>query len=335
MPSGNTILGIVNKNNVLGDGGLPQLSHTLARPRARLFPIPTAGGVPPAPPLLYLKNILKFYFVIMSKRSYQLTLNEVERFESLKENLLKYKNLNYILAGKEKAPTTGHEHIHLYVQLTKPTVLNIKKLEGAHIEKCLGSPEQNIKYIRKPDTEIIFEYGEPHLKKNTTSFPTIKQVKEMSREERDELPIQYFKQVKEINLKEDNDIDIDEYFKEDIKVYYLWGESGIGKTKRAIEIIRELGYKKFNEIKYTNGFWIGTGSAEVALYDDFRDSHMKASEFINFIDYNIHNLNTKFGYIKNKYKIIIITSIQSPDEIYRNLESKEQWIRRLNIININ
>lgn len=271
----------------------------------------------------------------MSKRSYQLTLNEVERFESLKENLLKYKNLNYILAGKEKAPTTGHEHIHIYLQFKKPSTLCKSKLEGAHIEKCYGSPEANIKYIKKPDTEIIFEEGEPRLKKNETSFPTIKEVKEMSKEEREDLPLIYHKAVKEINTNEANDLDIDEYFKEDIEVYYIWGPSGIGKTKKAIELIREKGEKKFNEVKYTNGFWIGTGSARVALYDDFRDSHMKASEFINFIDYNIHNLNTKYGYIKNKYNIIIITSIQSPDEIYRNLESKEQWIRRLNIININ
>ena len=270
----------------------------------------------------------------MSKRSFQLTLNEVQRFESLKENLIKYKNLNYILAGLEEAPTTGHKHIHIYLQFKKPSTLCKSKLEGAHIEKCYGSPEQNIKYIKKPGTEIIFEWGEVRLMKNQTSFPTIKEVKEMSKEEREELPLIYHKAIEKINTEEANNIKIDEYFKEDIKVYYLWGESGAGKTKKAIEIIKESGNKEFNEVKYCNGYWIGTGSARVALYDDFRDSHMKASEFINFIDYNMHNLNTKYGYIKNKYNIIIITSIQSPDEIYKNLESKEQWLRRINIINI-
>ena len=271
----------------------------------------------------------------MSKRAYQLTLNEVQRFESLKANLLAYKNINYILAGKETAPTTEHEHIHIYVQFSKPSTIAIKKLCGAHIEKCFGSPEQNIAYIRKEGAEIVYEWGELNTMKNSTSYPTIAEVKQMNREERHQLPMQYYKAIKELDLEEDNDIDIDEYFKETIQVYYIWGPSGIGKTKKAIEIIKEQGYRKFNEVKYSNGFWIGTGSAEVALYDDFRDSHMKASEFINFIDYNTHNLNTKFGYTKNKYKLIIITSIQSPDEIYRNLESKDQWIRRLNIININ
>ena len=273
----------------------------------------------------------------MSKRSYQLTLNEIERFESLRENLSKYKNINYILAAKEKAPTTGHEHIHVYIQFTKPSTLNRKKLEGAHIEHCFGSPEQNINYIKKPGAVVICEEGEARLKKNATSFPTIKEVKEMDKEERAELPLMYFKAINQINTQEENDLDVDEYFKEDIQVYYLWGKSGIGKTKEAIRLIKEKGYQKFNEVKYSNGFWIGLGNAEAALYDDFRDSHMKASEFINFIDYNMHNLNTKFGYSKNKYKLIIITSIQDPMDIYRNMkdEEREQWIRRLNIININ
>ena len=270
----------------------------------------------------------------MSKRAYQLTLNQSQRFESLKEYLLS-RNYNYILAGKELAPTTGKEHIHVYIQLKTPSKLSLKKLEGAHIEQCFGSPEQNITYIKKPDTEIIFEVGEPKLMKNKHSFPTIKEVEAMTKEERKELPVQYYNIAKEINIKEDNEIDINEYFKEDIKVYYIHGPSGIGKTKKAIEIIKELGYQKFNEVKYVNGFWIGTGNSKVALYDDFRDSHMKASEFINFIDYNMHNLNTKYGYVKNAYQVIIITSIQDPNDIYRNLEEKEQWLRRLNIININ
>ena len=54
------------------------------------------------------------------------------------------------------------------------------------------------------------------------------------------------------------------------------------------------------------------GDSPIALYDDFRDSHMKPSEFINFIDYNVHGLNIKNGEIQNNYKYIIITSVQDP-----------------------
>ena len=70
---------------------------------------------------------------------------------------------------------------------------------------------------------------------------------------------------------------------------------------------------------------------------DFRDSDMKASEFINFIDYNVHNLNYKQGSAKNKYHLIIITSVQDPKKIYKNIkgEPRKQWLRRMKTINLN
>lgn len=272
----------------------------------------------------------------MRNRSFNITLFDLERFESLRETLLKKPNFQYIVCAKEKAPTTGKEHIHIYVQYNKPTRFNPKEWETAHVEGCRGSPEQNYKYVTK-EGDIIYEKGEMKTMKNKTSFPNIQEVKEMTIEERNQLPLQYAKIVNQMNTEDNNNINVDEYFKEDIQVFYLWGKSGIGKTREAIKLIKEKGFTQFNEVKYINGFWIGLGSSEVALYDDFRDSHMKASEFINFIDYNVHNLNTKFGYCKNKYKLIIITSIQDPMDIYRNMkdEEREQWIRRLNIININ
>ena len=66
---------------------------------------------------------------------------------------------------------------------------------------------------------------------------------------------------------------------------------------------------------------------------------MSISEFINFIDYNKHNMNIKGGFIKNNYELIIITSIQDPHNIYNNIidneETREQILRRINIIDLN
>ena len=92
----------------------------------------------------------------------------------------------------------------------------------------------------------------------------------------------------------------------------------------------------FNNIKYENNFWIGLGNSKIALYDDFRDSHMKASEFINLIDYTKHIMNVKYGSVQNEYVYIIITSIQNPNLLYlQDLhEQQNQWIRRMKIINL-
>ena len=116
----------------------------------------------------------------------------------------------------------------------------------------------------------------------------------------------------------------------------MWGPSGIGKSKTAHKVIKRLAVPgaPFDEVKCENGFWIGChDDCDICLYDDFRDSDLKCNEFIRFIDYNKHIMNIKGGSMINNYKLIIITSIKSPWELYKNKneEEKKQWIRRMDI----
>ena len=101
--------------------------------------------------------------------------------------------------------------------------------------------------------------------------------------------------------------------------------------------MKNEGVKEFSIVKFENPFYHGvTDGKGVAIYDDFRDSHMKASEFINFIDYNKHKMNVKGGSVMNNFNRIIITSVQRPEELYRNMdeEPKKQWLRRIEVINL-
>ena len=259
----------------------------------------------------------------MRNRSFNITLFDLERFESLRETLLKKPNFQYIVCAKEKAPTTGHLHMHAFAQFKTPHALSVKKLLGSHIEKCLGSPEQNYAYKTK-DGDIICEEGE--MRRNFKW--SIKGIKEMDKEQREELPPQLYNIVQKINDKEANDITPNDIYKPDIQVYWLYGESGVGKTRYAM---KQIGDRKFNMLKYENGFWHGIGEAKIALYDDFRDTHMKPTELINFIDYYKHPMNIKGGSELNNYMEIYITSIQNPEEIYKNTpeEYKKQWLRRI------
>ena len=151
----------------------------------------------------------KFY----KGRNFQLTLNEPEKWNDLRLYITGFKSMQYIIACKEKAPTTGHEHIHCYIQYKDNTKLVVSKLQGAHIEKCKGSAQQNIAYIKGDDKkepgEIIFEDGEPVFK----GGHTIAAIKAMTKEQREHLPVQYYKIVKAINEEQDNLIDIDEVYK--------------------------------------------------------------------------------------------------------------------------
>lgn len=239
---------------------------------------------------------------------------------------------NYMLASKECAPTTGHVHMHLYAQFVNPRRLSFKKLCGAHVDVCRGSAQQNIAYVKK-DGDVLVEEGTPRLKGGVT----IKGVKAMSKEQRAELPAQMYNIVQKVNEDEAKDISPMDYYKK-VEVFYVYGDSGSGKTKWCIDNMVENKVEKFNEVKYDGSFWHGVKEdGKVALYDDWRDSHMKPAEFINFIDYNRHVMNVKGGSVRNGYERIYITSVQSPEEIYKSVngEPRKQWERRMKIIHIN
>lgn len=259
----------------------------------------------------------------LTVRNILLTINQPEYFEEIKDYLTMKPSFQYGIACREEAPTTGHKHIHFYVQFNKATKINKESLCKQRLDICKGSPQQNIAYVKK-DGDIIFEEGTPKLKGGAT----IKDVLEMPREERKNLPACYYNIVKKIEGEEDKLLKGSQMYKE-MKVYWYWGDSGLGKTRRAY---KEIGDRDFNEVKFDGNFWHGAQEGvTIALYDDFRDSDMKPRELINFIDYNKHIMNVKGGSMRNTYQEIYITSIQSPEEIYRNVEGepRRQWLRRI------
>lgn len=73
-------------------------------------------------------------------RAFLLTLNQVEKWDTLLDLLTKLKTCDYIYAGKEFAPTTLHEHIHCYVHFTSSYKLSQKILDtGVHVDVARGN----------------------------------------------------------------------------------------------------------------------------------------------------------------------------------------------------
>ena len=158
----------------------------------------------------------------------------------------------------------------------------------------------------------------------------------MTQNEINELPIMDALSVLKLQKMEQDrpkKIKLSEW-KKKVEVTYICGPSGAGKTTMTIAELEKANVEYFDEVKKVGDFWHGTTGEGIAVYDDFRDSHVKASEFINFIDYNTHKLNIKGGSVVNKYEKIFITSVQSPFEIYKNMnnEPRKQWLRRMNLI---
>ncbi len=268
----------------------------------------------------------------LRSRSFQFTINEIEKYNELLEIIKNLKSCDYYISCLEEAPTTGHKHIHLYTHFSSSYRINKKILDlGVHIEICKGSPQQNIDYIEK-DGNILDEWG----KRPKQGMRTVGELKKITNP--DDLNWNEYNTWSKIHTTISNDIDIDDLHKE-VKIYYIFGPSGIGKTEKSKQIVRDNKNKygtKVNMVKYENGFWNGIGNSKIAIYDEFRDSSMKPSEFINFIDYNKHPLNIKGGSTINNYELIIITSVQNPEYIYSNVgnEPRKQWLRRMEIIDM-
>ncbi|QIR82207.1 replication associated protein [Chicken virus mg6_2056] len=263
-------------------------------------------------------------------RSVQITLNEVDRYDELMANLETYKSLDYFISCEEVAPTTGHKHIHIYAHFKNPIRLSYKKMCGAHVENCRGSPQQNIAYIEK-DGNILEEWG----KRPNQGVKNIGDLMECSSEEVPANLKNIYDKEKEKRNAENNFKNMLEEIKNDNlkgpKVIYITGDSGSGKTYKAYKLATEqYNTDEIGKITFNNGFAdIVNKEAKCFVIEEFRPSDIKGSKLLEFLDKYGCSLNTKGGFAYVRPEMIIIASIFHPKRLYNSEENNKQFIRRI------
>ena len=279
-----------------------------------------------------------------TNKNFLITMNAavLEFYEDILQYVTNRNGFRYLICCEHVGDPVNNKHYYMYVQYDKTTYLSYRHLHGAHLDQCKGSAQANIAYCKAEDKKhkeagitavLIDEIGHPKYKGRDWSVKTIKEL-----DNPDELPAIHYNTYKKI--KRDTTIVKAKDFRKNVKVYWIQGPSGVGKTNKAIDIATE--FEEIHDcgtdfVKFVNGFYLGTTlTAKVAIYDDFRDNHMSASEFINFIDYNKHWMNIKGDSILNNYNVIIITSVQKFERIFRNVddEPRAQWERRVQVIDM-
>lgn len=246
----------------------------------------------------------------------------------LLEYLRTLQNVNYV------ATATRDEVVELHVQCRTPSKLSIARIPTASFITA-GDPRCHVEELRS--LANFSEFG-TFRKRGGLS---IAEVFEKSDSELLTLPWQMHSIVaRTIDSRRKMFRTSEILVRKNVEVMYIWGKSGAGKTTRARQLIHER-HAEFGEyyniVRFANGFWHGVSSScNVALYDEFRDSDLPASEFIRFVDYNVSLLNVKGGTEFNNYKFIVITTIQNPNDIYMGqpAEFKEQWLRRISTLYI-
>lgn len=262
----------------------------------------------------------------------------MKKIDNYIELLKSINGLRYILVGKHDGPKL--EHYHIYAQYLATHTFHSADFDYAHIKK-ISSAIAVVKYIKCEDKkhlkkgvqcDVYLEEGEtPHQGRKT-----LRELMKLSNEERKDLPpCQLLSLVKcETMLKESEMID--KWLEvQNLIVEWHTGEPGTGKTYFA-----KCEGKRFRQkgldvcvIEYDkNGFAhkLGNDTAQLLILNEFRDSCMKFTDFLE-ITSNEHQYNTKHGgfFMPNLQKIII-TSVQKPIEIYRNIhENREQIYRRI------
>lgn len=263
-------------------------------------------------------------------RAFQLTLNEVEKYDDLKSIFKGLKSCDYFISCLEEAPTTGHKHIHIYTHFTQSYKISKKILKiGAHIEICKGSPKQNIEYIRK-DGNILDEWGEePHQGKLTVNA-----LKEM---DAGEVSPFLYRIKKEID-NEAKDLEtfmemLGEIERDELKaptIIYITGRPGKGKTYSAYKrALKDFKKEEIGKLTLNNNFIdITNKDAKCFVIEEFRPSQIKASDFLQLTDKYGYRANIKGGFMTLRPEEIIICSVIDPTEIYKD-ELNEQFLRRI------
>lgn len=266
----------------------------------------------------------------LRSRNFQFTLNKISNYDGLTNELKKLKTCKFLISCREIAPTTGHEHIHIYVHFEQPYKLSKKILSyGAHVEICRGSPKQNIDYISK-DGNIIEEWGT----RPAQGTRTVAEMKEMSV---DEVSPQYYrikKQIDEDERSKNTFFDMLEEIRNDNlkapEIIYITGPSGKGKTYTAYKMAVEK-YKndEIGKLTLNNNFIdIVNENAKCFVIEEFRDSQIRASDFLQLTDKYGYRANTKGGFCTLRPEMIIICSIKHPSTIYHD-EVNTQFMRRI------
>lgn len=264
-------------------------------------------------------------------RAFQFTLNQVEKYEDIKNDLIKLKTCDYLLSCEEEAPTTGHKHIHIYAHFSHPYRLSKKILNyKAHIEICKGSPKENIKYIEK-NGNILDEIGE----RPRQGIKTVKELRETNIDDIDPHLYNIKCKIDDKKNEEDQFFNmLDEIEKDELKgpeIIYICGDSGKGKTYKAYKIaLSKFEKKDIGKLTIENNFiQITNERAKCYIIEEFRPSQIKAASFLQLTDKYGYTCNIKGSFKSIRPQCIIIASIIKPEDLYKNEEINKQFTRRI------
>lgn len=243
-------------------------------------------------------------------------------------------NVNYIIFGKEIAPSTGTLHLQGYMQFEKKKYFSTiaKYLPGCHITKVMGSSQDNINYCNKVDSEF-YEWGIVRSiargrAKQQADWDFILSKAESGdlryiRENHPREYLIYYNILQKINLANLHPEPIVR------KCYWLFGKPGIGKSRACQQIWPNAYWKAANK------WWDGYSGESCVVLDDLGTDHL--SEYLKrWADRYKVSGEIKGGGIGLTYDTFVITSNFHPAVLFANVPepTREAIQRRFQVVEI-
>lgn len=242
---------------------------------------------------------------------------------------------SYAIAGEEICPSTNRKHWQGFMYFKNARSLSsiIKKMKPRHVEMCLGSAAQNIKYCSK-DANIVFEIGDKPSPGNRTDIAAARD-EILGGKKVDDIcldnPEFYHKYGRTLSKIED--IALRKRFRTEMtKGTWLYGPTYAGKSHDA--------FTNFNpDTHYVlpddNGWWDGYTGQETVIINDYRGS-LSYGFLLNLVDKWPVSVRRRCREpAPFLAKEVIITSSQQPHEVYNNLAENDdlaQLYRRFSVV---
>lgn len=232
--------------------------------------------------------------------------------------------VQYAVFGRETAPTTATPHLQGGVRFKRPQRARaVRRLfPGCHVERA-HSPSSLFAYCKKEGDYVEFgrllRQGErtdlqPFYEKIRAGDPVAKLFEDYPKQ-----TLQYLGNIERIRLRL-----IGQKEREPPKVWWIYGSTGVGKTKYVHD--REDGlWTSSNDLKWFDGY----EGQEAVLIDDFRCRDVSYGFLLRLLDRYPLNVPIKGGFVPWVPQRIYVTCPMSPEEAFENMLSEKDDISQL------
>lgn len=233
------------------------------------------------------------------------------------------KNAVYAIAGAEVGEK-GTPHIQGFIHLPNAKKgANWKKaLPRAHFIPASGDDHSNKKYCSKEE-QVLYEVGEPTAQGSRTDIKEITdKIRNLELSMDDimwDYPDMYLRYHKAFEKMYSS---LHAVRTDPPQVVWLWGKSGTGKTRFAVEEHKDSHYIKDNTI-----WWDGYNQQEAIIIDDF-DGDIPFRVMLRMLDRYQYQGQIKGGYVHINSNHIYITSEFPPSYYYGESDNRLKQITR-------